>query len=118
MMESPSAWQTKRCATAADAGLFSTIELRAIDLGESVDATREIRPRIWIRRLLEFVIGARLPRPLADPRLERLRQFTSLARHHCDRVSEADVVSLVNAGYSQAQAYGLFAYLVERCRAK
>ena len=43
---------------------------------------------------------------------------TSLARHHCDRVSEADVVSLVNAGYSQAQAYGLFAYLVERCRAK
>ena len=117
-MEDPSAWQDRRSATAADALLFSTVELRTIALGESVDATREIRPRSWLGRTLEWAFGIRQSRPLADPGLERLRQFASLARHHCDRVAEADVIGLVNAGFSHEQACGLCAYLVERCRAK
>lgn len=118
MTGDPPAWLNRRAATPADALLFSAVELRTIELGETVDATREIPPRSRIGRLLEWVMGARLPRPLSDPRLERLRQFTSLARHHCDRVAEADVISLVNAGFSKEQAYGLSAYLGERCRAE
>lgn len=97
-------------ASALDAGRFTSTELRVIDLAERIDATREISHRSWLGRFAE-ALGMRLPRPLADPRLESLRRFASLARHHSDNVREDDVLGLVEAGYSPGQAYGLLAYL-------
>ncbi len=100
-----------RIATASDAGRFSPIELRVIDLAERIDATTEIAPHSRLGRFAEWALGIRLPRPLADPRLETLRRFASLVRHHADDVAEDDVRSLIDAGYSHGQAFGLLAYL-------
>ena len=99
-------------ATAADAGTFSAVELRVIDFAERVDATREIAPNGRLGRFVEWALGIRLGRPLADPRLESLRRFASLAHHHRDAVGENDVRSLIDAGYSSGQAYGLLAYML------
>ena len=103
-------------ATASDASRFSPVELRVIDLAERIDATREIPHRSRLGRFIEAALGVRLPRPLADPRLESLRRFVSLVRHHGDDLAEQDVRSLVEAGYSPGQAYGLLAYLGARER--
>jgi hypothetical protein len=105
-----------RVATAVDAGSFSSTELRVIDFAERTDATRELTPMSRLGRFAEWALGFRLARPLADPRLEALRRFASLARHHAEDVAEKDVLSLVEAGYSQRQAYGLLGYLGRRRR--
>ncbi len=99
-------------ASAADVSRFSPVELRVIDFAQRVDATREIAPHGRLGRFIEWALGVRLGRPLADPRLERLRRFASLARHHRNDVGERDVQSLIEAGYSPGQAYGLLDYLI------
>lgn len=98
-------------ATAQDAGRFSTVELRVIDFAQRIDATREIAPEGRLGRFVEWALGIRLGRPLADKRLEKLRRFVSLARYHREALDEADVSSLIDAGYSPGQAYGLLRYL-------
>jgi hypothetical protein len=98
-------------ATAADAGRFTAVELRVIALAEREDSRYEIAPGSMFGRLLEAVFGVKLRRPLADGRLEALRRFASLARHHPDRLGASDVQALVNAGYSPGQVYGLLGYL-------
>lgn len=103
-------------ATAGDAGQFSHLELQAIELGESADAAVEISPQSRLGRFLAWTFGTRLALPLADPRLEALRLFASLVRHHCDRVVEADLDRLIAAGFSHGQACGLHAYLRQRCQ--
>lgn len=105
-----------RTASAIDVGQFSPTELRVIDLAERIDATEEIDPRSRLGRFVEWALGVRLARPLADPRLEALRHFASLARHHAGDVAEEHVQSLVEAGYSHSQAYGLLGYLGRRRR--
>lgn len=105
-----------RAATASDAERFSSTELRVIDFAQRIDATRELSPQSRLGRLIENLLGTRLPRPLADPRLERLRHFVSLARHHASDVGDEDIQSLVEAGYSRGQAYGLLAYLAGKRR--
>jgi|GEM_PF-2248717 len=106
-----------RGATASDAGRFSPIELKVIALAERLDAIREIAPQSRLGRFMEWAFGVRLARPLADQRLESLRRFASLARHHADAIAQADVERFVNAGYSTGQAYGLLAYLGTRSKA-
>lgn len=103
-----------RTATASDAGLFSSTELRVIGLAERGDATREIAPDSRFGRFAEWAFGLRLARPLADPRLESLRRFASLARHHAEQVGAQEVSRFVEAGYSRGQALGLLAYLGHR----
>lgn len=100
-----------RAATADDAGQFTPVELRVIALAERIDATREIDAGSRLGRFVEWASGIRLPRPLADQRLETLRRFASLARHHADRVEEADIAAMQRAGYSPTQIQGLFDYL-------
>lgn len=100
-----------RTATASDAGLFSSTELRVIGLAERRDATREIAPDSRFGRFAEWAFGVRLARPLADPRLESLRRFASLARYHAEQVGQDDLRRLVEAGYSWGQASGLLSYL-------
>ena len=93
---------------------FSSLELRVIAHAERNDATREIPHGSRLGRFLERVFGMKLGRPLADPHLESLRRFASLARHHPDDVAENDLHHLVDAGYSLGQAFGLLAYLSGR----
>lgn len=40
-----------------------------------------------------------------DDRVDRACVIRACMWHCCDRVSESDVISLVNAGYSHEQAY-------------
>lgn len=103
-----------RAATAVEADRFSPTELHVIFLAERCDATREIQPRGRIGRAIEWALGMRLARPLADPRLEALRQFVSLVRFHADRVRADDVIRLVEAGFSYGQACGLLGYVSRR----
>lgn len=105
-----------RSASAADAGRFSPTELRVIDLAERIDAAQEIDHQGRFGRFVEWVLGIRLARPLADPRLEKLRRFASLARHHPDRIGEQDIRRFVDAGFSRGQAQGLLAYLGDKRR--
>lgn len=100
-----------RSASAADASRFSPTELRVIDLAQRVDAAGEINPQGRVGRFVEWALGIRLARPLADPRLESLRRFASLARYHPGDVGDEDVDRFIAAGYSRGQAYGLLAYL-------
>lgn len=97
-------------ATPVDAGRFDALDLRVIALAERVDVTREITEQSWFGRFVERVFGWNLSRPLANPRLERLRRFASLARHHADRVDEREIDAFVAAGYTVRQAHGLLAY--------
>jgi hypothetical protein len=104
-------------ATASDVARFSGVELRVIDLAKRIDATREIAPQGRLGRFLGSAFGFRFGGPLADRRLETLRRFASKVRHHSDEVADADLQSLVEAGYSSGQAHGLLAYLSTRQRA-
>ena len=103
-----------RVATAEDAAQFTPLELRIIELAEREDVTREIEPQSRLGRWLEGLTGRRLRRPLANPRLESLRRFASLARHHPERLTAASVAEFVAAGFSEGQAWGLRNHLAGR----
>lgn len=105
-----------RPADAMDASQFSAAELRIIGFAEESDARCEIPAGGWFRRSVEWVLGIRTHRPLADPRLESLRVGSLLARHYCESVVEADMTRLVDAGFSREQVQGLFDCLMSRCR--
>lgn len=105
-----------RAATASDAGLFSSTELRVIGLAERIDATREMTDSTRWGRFAEWALGIPLPRPLADPRLESLRRFASLARYHRDDVDGVEIERFVGAGYSERQAQGLLGYMTGLAR--
>jgi alkylhydroperoxidase family enzyme len=97
--------------TPAEASRFTAVELRVIALAEHVDATREFHPESRRARFLDYVFGVKRNRPLANPRLETLRRFASLVRHHPERVGDGDVRTLMSSGFSSGQAFGLLAYL-------
>jgi len=90
-------------ATADDAALFSSLELRVINLGARSDVSREMTGASRIGRFLESTLGLKLDRPLASPRLERLRRYASMIRHHPDQLDETDLGALIEAGFSQRQ---------------
>lgn len=99
-----------RAATAAEASRFTAVELRVIQVAERVDVSREIPHHSRKGRFLERVLGVKLGRPLASPRLEALRRFASLLCHHPETLSGEDVEELVAAGFTPGQASGLIAY--------
>lgn len=103
-----------RTATASDVIRFTPLELRVIAFAERVDATREMSRQSRVGRFLERAFGVKLNPPLASPRLESLRRFASLARHHPQEVAEADLQNLVSSGFSQGQAHGLLTYFSAR----
>jgi hypothetical protein len=98
-------------ATADDAALFSSLELRVINLGARSDVSREMTGASRIGRFLESTLGLKLDRPLASPRLERLRRYASMIRHHPDQLDETDLGALIEAGFSQRQVNGLRQHL-------
>lgn len=105
-------------ATADDVVLFSPLELRVINLGARTDISRELTAASRVGRLLEKLFGLKLDHPLASPRLEKLRRYASLVRHHPDEIGETDMSDLVAAGFSAGQAHGLFDYFTGRTRAR
>ena len=103
-----------RFAPPAEAGRFSPIELRVIELATQEDVARQLSPLSRLGRIVETLFGLELKRPLADPRLESLRRFASLACHHPDRLEEADFQDLLEAGFSPGQLHGLVSHLSAR----
>ena len=97
-----------------DAAGFTALELRVIEFAERADATREGSSASPISRFIAWAFGLRAGQPLANPRLERLRHFASLAYHHPDRLRPADLTALIEAGFSRSQARGLFTHLLHR----
>jgi hypothetical protein len=59
-----------------------------------------------VRRVIEALTAVRAPRPLADPRLEKLRFFVCFTRDH-GRPSQATWDELVELGFSEAQVEAL-----------
>lgn len=103
-----------RVASPAEAARFTSIELHVIAAAEREDATRELSPHSRLGWFLQWAFGIELKRPLANPRLETLRRFASLASHHPARVGETDLRQFVEAGYSPGQATGLLDYFSGR----
>jgi hypothetical protein len=103
-----------RVATADDAALFSPLELRVVNLGARSDLSAEIKHDSRTARLLEKLFGLKFGRPLASPRLERLRRYASMIRYHPEQVGAREVEALIDAGFSAGQAYGLFRYFTRR----
>lgn len=103
-------------ATVEDAADFSPLELRVIALGERSDVSQEIVQGSRVGRFLERAFGIKPVRPLANPRLENLRRFASLARYHPDQLSQDEIETLRSAGFTAGQAYGLLGYFSDRQR--
>lgn len=101
-------------ADAVEASRFSALELRVIDLAERFDVIREPSPKSFLRRVMAVLFGVRGNRPLANPRLEALRRFASLTRHHADRLGGGDIEAFVGAGFTIGQAHGLITYFAAR----
>lgn len=103
-------------ATVEDAADFSPLELRVIALGERSDVSHEVPHESRAGRFLERAFGIKPARPLANPRLENLRRFASMARHHPDRLDDQEIEALRAAGFTAGQAHGLLGYFSDRQR--
>jgi len=105
---------TAATPTADDAALFSPLELRVVNLGARADLSAEIQHGSRTARILEKLFGMKFDRPLASPRLERLRHYASMIRYHPEQVGTREIEALIDAGFSAGQAHGLFRYFARR----
>ena len=96
------------------ASRFSPIERRVIELARREDVARQLSPMSRAGRFVEALFGLELKRPLADPRLESLRRFASLACHHPDRLADSDFQDMLEAGFSPGQLRALVSHLSGR----
>lgn len=87
----------------AEKGGFEPLELRVIALAEA-DPVASIGSPTRFRRLFERWFGFKLPRPLANERLEALRRFAVLARVSGDGMPAEEVRNFLTAGFSLRQA--------------
>ena len=56
----------------------------------------------------------RAQRPLSDPKLNQLREFTLSVMHHCGYVPEADLQALESAGYDQRHVLEVLTILAQK----
>lgn len=89
---------------------FSPAEVQVITLAARSDVTREQPQGSRSGRLFRWTFGRTTDRSLADPRLESLRRFASLLRHHPDRLNQADIDGFLAAGFSPGHLKRLAAY--------
>jgi hypothetical protein len=87
-------------------GRFESLELRVIALAEA-DPVASIGSPTRFRRFFERWFGFKLPRPLANERLEALRRFAVLARVSGGRMPAEEVRNFLTAGFSLLQARAL-----------
>lgn len=87
-------------------GRFDPLELRVIALAEA-DPVASIGAPSRFRRSVERWLGFKLPRPLANERLEALRRFAVLSRVSSGRLPAEEVRNFLTAGFSLLQARAL-----------
>jgi hypothetical protein len=85
---------------------FGHLELRVIALAQA-DPVASIGSPTRFRRFFERWFGFKLPRPLANERLEALRRFAVLARVSGGRMPAEEVRNFLTAGFSLLQARAL-----------
>lgn len=85
---------------------FSALERQVIALAEA-DPVASIGSPTRSRRFFERWFGFKLPRPLANERLEALRRFAVLARVTGGRLPAEEVKHFLTAGFSLLQARAL-----------
>ena len=90
----------------SDEDRFDPLELRVIALAEA-DPVASIGSPTRFRRSVERWFGFKLPRPLANERLEALRRFAVLARVSGGRLPAEEVRNFLTAGFSLLQARSL-----------
>jgi hypothetical protein len=85
---------------------FDPLELKVIALAEA-DPVASIGSPTRFRRFFERWFGFKLPRPLANERLEALRRFAVLARVTGGRLPAEEVSNFLTAGFSLLHARAL-----------
>ena len=85
---------------------FDPLELTVIALAEA-DPVASIGSPTRFRRFYERWFGFKLPRPLANERLEALRRFAVLARISGGRMPAEEVRNFLTAGFSLLHARAL-----------
>src|SRR5436853_3661697 len=85
---------------------FGPLELTVIALAEA-DPVASIGSPTRFRRSFERWFGFKLPRPLANERLEALRRFAVLARVSGGRMPAEEVRNFLTAGFSLLHARAL-----------
>lgn len=90
----------------AEEGRFDALELKVIALAEA-DPVASLGTPTRFRRSVERWFGFKLPRPLANERLEALRRFAVLARVSGGRLPAEEVKNFLTAGFSLLQAQAL-----------
>ena len=89
-----------------DEARFAPLELKVIALAEA-DPVASIGSPTRFTRFFERWFGFKLPRPLANERLEALRRFAVLARVSGGRLPAEEVKNFLTAGFSLLQARAL-----------
>lgn len=89
-----------------DEARFAPLELKVIALAEA-DPVASLGSPTRFRRFYERWFGFKLPRPLANERLEALRRFAVLARVTGGRLPAEEVKTFLQAGFSLLQARAL-----------
>jgi hypothetical protein len=87
-------------------GRFDPLELKVIALAEA-DPVASIGAPTRFRRSVERWFGFKLPKPLANERLEALRRFAVLSRVSSGRLPAEEVKHFLTAGFSLLQARAL-----------
>jgi hypothetical protein len=82
---------------------FDPLELKVIALAEA-DPVASIGSPTRFRLFFERWFGFKLPRPLANDRLEALRRFAVLSRVSDGRLPAEEVRNFLTAGFSLLQA--------------
>lgn len=87
--------------------LFSPLEQQVIALARRSGASG--MPPSPLGRVAAKLLGIRLELPLANPRLEALRQFAVRASRRGSSLAQADLAAFLEAGFSPAHARALIA---------
>ena len=96
----------RTAAPSPEEARFAPLELKVIALAEA-DPVASIGSPTRSRRFFERWFGFKLPRPLANERLEALRRFAVLARVSGGRLPAEEVKHFLTAGFSLLQARAL-----------
>ena len=87
--------------------LFSPLEQQVIALARR-SGTGGMPPSA-LGRVAAKLLGIRLELPLANPRLEALRQFAARASRRGNALAQAELAAFLEAGFSPAHARALIA---------
>jgi hypothetical protein len=88
------------------------LDWRIVEIAR-LDGPRSMNPDGRLARFLRNVVGVRIPRALANDKLEALRRFCVRA-WYWDFVRPQDVRPLMEAGYTSLNVVQILAHVAER----